>query len=68
MAEKKHFRNIHFYKNDNIDLNNVYTKIWNLISLSMAEISETKKIKDLEINQLWPNVKWKKYKFWYAYP
>ena len=56
-GRKIHTENIVFYRNNDIDLNNIYTKICHLNSLSKAKINKIKKQKDSEINQLWPNAK-----------
>ena len=65
---KIHTKYIVFYKSNNMNLINIYIKIYHLNSLSKAKINKVKKQKDLEINLLWPNAKLDNYKFWYAYP
>ena len=57
MAEKYIPKIQFFYRNNDIDLKNIYTKSCHLNSLCKAKINKIKKQKDSEINQLWPNAK-----------
>ena len=56
-GRKIHTKNKVFYRNNDIDLNNIYTKFCHLNFLSKAKINKIKKQKDSEINQFWPKAK-----------